>query len=372
MRKCRMVTVWLLLVLMELGMVGCKNQDTIQPEPTDNTAKSSAASNCRLPEIPEDYFALLCHNTDVTFTQYSCCNNIHFTVLSAKPISLDDASVSFSGNVPVTYEWYMNPTPEALSRAVFLYYQGIDLVEAERLLAQDQTEEYHKLLDPMQEAYDALSVDDIPTLYTGYLSLHFADFARLSGGTLGTMTVTVNGHTTEYPLDSISYRKAEPIQEDSGELLCDTLALSDVSVVPSQNGQFYFDNINFSATADTAIEKIYFLDAPNSVIDTVSVVQTQGEYSTDVVWDGSQPLPLSKGETVQISVSAHDPIFANTMSANATRYLVIAYRSAEGIGETCVEVTFRMRPNGFWTYAEMEDNLSILPYYESIGNTVER
>lgn len=369
MKNRRLGITCLLITALLFGMVGCGKNDAAQTESDGASAEGNAAVDYRLPEVKEDYFALFCQNTDVTFNQYSCSNNIAFTVLSAKPLTADNATVTFSGNVPVTYEWCMNDKPEELPLNLFICYQGVDLVELEQLLTDGNMEEYHKIMDSLNEAYDNLSADEIPTLYTGNLLLQIPDPTRLDGGTLGTMTVATADQRVEYPLDALTYSQVNDIKEDSGELFCDTISLTDINMDPSESGKFRFDNINLTAQADTAIEKIYFLNAPDTQIDAVSVTQTQGETTMDFLWDASEPLTLAKDETVQISVEAHDPIFANTMSANATRYLVIAYRGAEGTGETFVELTFRMRQNGFWTYGELEDGISMLPYYEFLANS---
>lgn len=369
MKNRRFVISCLLITALLFGMVGCSKNDAARTETSGAGVEGNEAVHYRLPEVEEDYFALFCQNTDVMFTQYTCSNNIVFTMLSAKPLTADDVTVTFSGNVPATYEWIMNTEPEELPRDLFICYQGIDLVEVEKLREDGKTEEYHEIIDPLNEAYDNLSADEIPALYTGYLMLQIPDPARLAGGTLGTMTVATANQRIEYPLDALTYSQFDDTHEDSGELFCDAISLTDINVDPSENGKFYFDNINLTAQADTAIEKIYFLNAPDTQIDAVSVTQMQGETAMDFLWDASEPLTLAKDETVQISVEAHDPIFANTMSANATRYLVIAYRGAEGTGETFVELTFRMRPNGFWTYGELEDGISMLPYYEFLANS---
>lgn len=368
MKKHRLAITCLLVAIMLLGMVGCGKKETAPTEPTGESAEGDKTANYRLPEISADYFALFCQNTDVTFTQYYCSNNIAFTVLSAKSLTADDVTITFSGNVPVAYEWYLNPEPEELTRDLFACYQGVDLVEVAKLRADGKMEEYHEIMDPLEEAYASLSAEEIPTLYTGYLMLQISDPTRLSSGTPGTMTVTFDDQTMEYPLDTLTYCEVDNIQEDSGELFCDAIALTDINVEPSESGKFRFENINLTAESDTAIEEIYFLNAPDTQIDAVSVMQTQGDMTTNFLWDGSQPLALSKGETIQICVDAHDPLFANAMSANATRYLVIAYRSADGTGETPVELTFRMRQNGFLTYGALEDGISILPYYDYLAS----
>ena len=357
MKNRRLGITCLLITALLFGMVGCGKNDAAQTESDGASAEGNEAVDYRLPEVKEDYFALFCQNTDVTFNQYSCSNNIAFTVLSAKPLTADNATVTFSGNVPVTYEWCMNDEPEEFPLNLFICYQGVDLVEMEQLRADGNMEEYLKIMD------------EIPTLYTGNLLLQIPDLKRLDGGALGTMTVATADQRMEYSLDALTYSQFDDTHEDSGELFCDTISLTDINVDPSENGKFRFDNINLTAQADTAIEKIYFLNAPDTQIDAISVTQTQGEATTDFLWDASEPLTLAKDETVQISVEAHDPIFANTMSANATRYLVIAYRGAEGTGETFVELTFRMRQNGFWTYGELEDGISMLPYYEFLANS---
>lgn len=366
---CKLQRILMTVLVCILVCSGCVNNPS---DPLDSTGPiaSGGATNASqpakdwvLPEIDSDFFTLLCGKQDVIFNKLSYTNNVSYAVLSAIPLTTDDLQVTFDAYVPFNYELIMEQEPQKLPDYIFASYQGISWGDVAQLLSDNDAESANALVNPIFEAYNAIPPEQLPSLYMGTLVLAFPKSSDLGEAALKELTVKLGDKSYTYPLEHLDFSQKKIDLPDHGDLICNSLSLVDMNVMPSKDGAFHFNNINLTANAELVIDKITFYNSEQTTISSVEISQKINEDTLNYIWKEGDPLKLGKGDTISISINGYDPIFSNTLIANATRFLLIEYTCNDIPSTVYVELAFRMRQDAFTAYAEMVDGLDILPFY---------
>lgn len=358
-KKISICVFFLLAILVSLLAAGCSTPPASSSEATDNTENGLSVN---LPIIANDYFSLLCTNTNVEISEYSYFRSVQYGFISSFPIQPEDLVLQFDKNIPFTYIIEMEEEPLPIDIVSFSTYQGISWVNMAQSLKDEHTTKPEELCQ-YEQALSGISADKKPGLYSGKLTITFGDTALISDVTLHRLDLIVKGKKYNYDIGSLRLLPSSFHISYSKGLMVDTLALTDINIIPSRDGLLYAEGIELSAQQDVTITKMYF-NTEQISLDEVSYVYRMPDGNVvDAVWDMNSSININKETTITFNITASDDSLRDTLIGNRQVYLIFEYIfEGEQYTDYC-ELTYRMRQHPFHVYAFIEDRPNIIEYY---------
>lgn len=351
----------LLVLLLCLGiLMGCTSKNPSQTTPSGSQPEASSGTDgkpdLRLPQIPEDYIALLCGNTRAEISNSSYSRSVTYQIISGKPLTAEDLRLSFDKQVPFQVFLEVDETPYEPDDVTVAAYQGANWKELSE-------KEGIALISSCQNALAAIPQEQRPKLYSGLLTVQFLEGALVADTTLTQLTLTYGETTKTYDIGSIHLSPDSlPITRGDG-FYCKSLALSGMNTDPSAAGAFAVWDLTVSAAQDVTIDKIFFSNPETQPVELSYVVQLPDGNVVNSVWDGTTPISMAAGDTITFHLTGTDTAFQNTLVGNTQVYLIFQY-TCQGVQyEEFCEMSFRIRCDPFQYYASQEDGLDIVSYY---------
>lgn len=357
MKRAKRSTITLILMAVLL-LCGCEKAP-------NSSGASTDAPLGKLPVITEDYFRLLCDNTNVEISGNSYYRSVKFGFLSAAAVTVENVELCFDKDVPFTFSVEIQEE-ERIDLASYATYQGISWEKmAEDPAEREKIQEYEK-------AWVSIPENEAPKLYSGILTVTFNEAALKENVTLTRLTLKINSVSQEYDIGKLKLGPYSFYDMPGDGLMVNTVALTDMNILPSKEGKFTAERIELSAQHDVAINRVYF-HTGTVRIDQISYIQQLPDgMQIDTVWDQNTPICLEKGATISFYVTASDAALQDTLLGNRQIYLIFEYTdNAEKCTAYC-ELTYRMRQPPFHAYAFIEDGLDILAYYTDYLPTVTK
>lgn len=310
-----------------------------------------------LPEVPADYFAILCENSEITISGQSFMRDIRYQILSASPLAGETLEVSFDQQVPFCVFVEMAEEPSIMDAVSFAAYQGLSWAECARDAGNAAFSAYREWRESAPE-------EEQPKLYTGVLLIRFEEGAFAQDTVLHTMQVTVGGKAYTYELDNVRLVPQLFEKQEGDGLWNREAAESDRNLDVGSEGGFSCGPMILTAQEDVTLDGLRFTNG--SQVYKVQYTQTLPDgQMVDTLWDISQPLELAAGEEVTFSVEGRQDSLADSLQATRQFALLIDYtnRATGEQGVSYTELSYRRRCEPFQTYAQLEDGLDILSYY---------
>lgn len=332
-----------LLLLLCFCMAGCAapNHPTEAPPVT-------------LPTVPDDYFTLLCTNTDMQITRRSYTRTVRYEFLSAFPLTAEDLQVGFDQFVPFQAAVSIEDSASPLDAAALATFQGTgwqDSAGAAQALAQ------------CKEQLAGLPEEQLPRLYAGVLGITFDDRAMEQEMTLTGLDVTVKGKLYHYDIGTL-HLGGDPFQVIYGDGLTATvMALTDVNIPPTHEGVLAADGLELYARKDVQITNIA-LSTGAVTLDSVSVSRPMPDGTVvDMLWDGVSPIALSAGTTAQFRITAQDARLGDVLVGSRQFCVIFEYTCDGAVYTEYCELHFRMRQHPFHTYLFLTGKPEMAAYY---------
>lgn len=358
--------VLLLALLVSLIISGCTIDSVFESKPIEN---NEGKMNANLPIVSDDYFSLLCTNTNVEISKNSYFRSVQYGFISAFKVKTENMKLYFDKDIPFTYSVEMQDDVIPIDIVAFSTYQGIswiDLAKSSEITvdtARQKLQQYGQVLTSISE-------DAQPKLYSGILTIRFNDAALVNDVTLTQLTVIVNGTSYNYEIGALRLLPSSFYVSYGEGLLMDTLALTDVNVSPSHDGIFYAEGIKMSAQDNVTITKVYF-NTDLIKLNEVSFVNCMSDGMVlDSVWDQDTPIYVNKGTTISFNISASDEKLRDTLIGNRQLYLIFEYTVSDAHYTVYCELTYRMRQHPFHVYAFVEERQEIIGYYTEYLPTI--
>ncbi len=368
----KQVCLILILTVLLSVLCGCSSQEGSAATTED---ESAVLEGITVPQIPENYFALLCDNTNLSYyvLRGSYYSNVSFYLIAAR--DLVGEKLTFCSDIGEPFQISIREgdgVKTQLRYDTFLTYQGVDwkkLAEDEEAAEAAETE--------YQEAYDAC-IKTVTPLYLYSLWLPIDKLGldvkemrekanageAVEPGVIRKISVTLDGVTKEYEIDNLQF-VMESFQSDfSGELTTTTFLIVNAQIsYPTGNGAF---GVSFDMTAkeNLVLEGVSFWKNDAAQVLGCKVNLTLPDGSTmDIAWDGKSPLDIDKGTSISLHVEGADPILANQLTGSIRAYTVVHY-SCNGVQRSFeVPANLQIYPNPYEIYAAYEDGLDVMAYY---------
>lgn len=287
--------------------------------------KSKLDTTYNIPEISSDYFKVYAEDSKFSYSEYSVCNTMLFTMLSGKPIDEEKLEVTINGGIEYDYS----------------------IVEDdEEVMPEWILEIYNKNVDAnILDSEYALIADELPKVYQYILSIEPKNY---TSGKVNELTVKYEGVEYKYNID-VDYVKLDMALDDKERLSCETVARTDLNAEYFVDGTVDIENLKFSVNDDIELEDIYFAGCDSTIIDEIRIVSDGMDY----IWDKTETNSFGKEDEFTISVLCHDEMMKKMLSCN--RYLVFKYLYNGKEYETYVEIQCRIRLDGYEMFA-LDDN----------------
>lgn len=338
------------------------------------SSETGSAVSMNWPSIEDDFWNVYDTRCDMTYYGYfSRWNVLEFTMVSASPLQEENVQVSSADGWTFTayldpYNPYIAEDGEwRLYEDIFLLYQGVTAEEQDAFnngkLTQQRSGEIREFLN----AYRALDEGNIPVLYKYILHLSCEEPSDDPAAALTEIDVTVNGTTKNFSVGNVSTVYDERgYQNDVGfNLNCnDNISFLGHGVVISSVGTIEFRDIKYTAVSDLTITGLSFYQNDEIVIQNVSVKQEiEEDFLVDIAWDGKEPLELSEGDVIYLTVIATDPWFAGTAGGWAARYLMVEYEYNEETYGLGIPFYCQQSLGDAFAYVALDAGYDVLPLY---------
>lgn len=370
---CLFLCACLLLPLL----AGCQNDEeatTTQPTGTQpavlvppTTLTEGSESEDNIPTIDENYWELLCENSDITLYSMSTMQNfLTFQLISAR--NLEGETVKFTSNFGGSAILTMEKTdPVKLSPEVFLAYQGIDWAalegDAEKLNA-------------LRKSHDAAiraAQETLPSLYSYRVTLALSELGMAleqdgDKAQLITLTVTIGDQAKTYSLDNVQILRKDAVEnENFAGLATKTWAISDYAAEPGVDGLLELPTLRYQAREDIVLESFSVPGVELQGCDLLIVTALGDRFN--LRWDCHSPIEVDAGSEITMeNVVIRDAALADKLISNSVRYIVVNYTMDGENYNTAVPVSIRMRVEPWDAYAWYVDGVDMLPYYMEYVN----
>lgn len=350
----------ILVLLLCLGVfLGCTPKNPSQTDPSGSQPDASTPGeemDLHLPQIPEDYIALLCGNTRAEINKSSYSRTVFYQIISGKPLTPEELQLSFDQDVPFTFSLTAEEEPYEPDAVTAAAYQGADWKKLSGAAGME-------VLQKCSSQLTAIPQEQRPKLYSGLLTIQFLEGALVADTTLTQLTLTYGENTKTYDIGSIHLSSDSLPITTGGGLYSQTMSVSDVNADPSGAGAFAVRDLTVAAAEDLTIDKAFFPNPETQPVELSYVVQLPDGNVVNSVWDGTTPISMAAGDTITFHLTGTDTAFQNTLVGNTQVYLIFQY-TCQGVQyEEYCEMSFRMRSNPFQYYASQEDGLDIVSYY---------
>lgn len=329
-----------LLLVALLALSACTPAAPAQPE-----SRAPSPGSPVLPQIPQDYFTVLCENTDVEiFGDASYYQAVEYPIISAVPLDGQEVHVQFDRDVAFQCSIVMDAEPWKLDETTFNVYQQAP--------------------PDANVGFFDIPAESLPVLYRGILHIGFDASAFANDITLTELSVTVGSKTQTYAIGKLRLRSGFWEGRQRSNALCvEDVAATGMNIAPSVEGNFELPTIRVSISEDVAIERISFLEE-GPEISEISYSQTLPDGMTvNGVWDGTAPLALPAGMTVTFAVKGTDPGLKSQMNGARGWHLLFDYTYQGAQYTDFCQLLFRMLPNPFHYYAIRVDGLDFADFY---------
>lgn len=350
----------ILVLLLCLGVfLGCTPKNPSQTDPSGSQPDASTPGeemDLHLPQIPEDYIALLCGNTRAEINKSSYSRTVFYQIISGKPLTPEELQLSFDQDVPFTFSLTAEEEPYEPDAVTAAAYQGADWKKLSGAAGME-------VLQKCSSQLTAVPQEQRPKLYSGLLTIQFLEGALVADTTLTQLTLTYGENTKTYDIGSIHLSSDSLPVTTGGGLYSQTMSVSNVNADPSGAGAFAVRDLTVAAAEDLTIDKAFFSNPETQPVELSYVVQLPDGNVVNSVWDGTTPISMAAGDTITFHLTGTDTAFQNTLVGNTQVYLIFQY-TCQGVQyEEYCEMSFRMRSNPFQYYASQEDGLDIVSYY---------
>lgn len=376
----------LLCVALLCGCAG-DPQGTKSTEPSTQTVPAEALNAIAAPADPGndlmDYdpgreLYILCHNIYVDFYTSGTINQgVNFYIISRKPLDTESVTVelpiqneySFEildcGDTRIT-EAMAEQGTSVLTDARFPYYlyqvyQNIDWQELAALNSGDKgafAEEQRKY----SAAFYTLTEADIPEFHVYSCAIYFNPSSIFADESFEEMKITIEGTTYTEAFGSVSLHNYPiPLEypDDGSASANGTLFIS----------RLYDDGIGaisslyvFTAEQDMTITGISIQDKTIKMLDANVAITTQNGFSLEYQWDMSQPIDLSAGDQMSLSLTYQDERFTG-LEGTSRINAALNYEAEDGFACKCVEMTLYRSLNYHEWYAVIFNGIDMKPYY---------
>lgn len=375
----RLLSLFLCAILL-VGMSGCEigeqttnalvENQTSTPIATpniDGTINDDPLAGYKMPTVDQNYFDLLCENSDITLYSMSTMQNfLTFQLISAR--DLEGETVKFTSNFGGSAILTMEKTdPVKLSPEVFLAYQGIDWAalegDAEKLNA-------------LRKSHDAAiraAQETLPSLYSYRVTLALSELGMAleqdgDEAQLITLTVTIGDQAKTYSLDNVQILRKDAVEnENFAGLATKTWAISDYAAEPGVDGLLELPTLRYQAREDIVLESFSVPGVELQGCDLLIVTALGDRFN--LRWDCHSPIEVDAGSEITMeNVVIRDAALADKLISNSVRYIVVNYTTDGENYNTAVPVSIRMRVEPWDAYAWYVDGVDMLPYYMEYVN----
>lgn len=314
------------------------------------------------------------YGTNCNMVYYAECfittYSLDFTLVSATPLTESDVQVS--SDTGWSFVFYVDPfhymeEKVFLYENIFLLTQGVSADEQDSFsagrLSRERTAEIWSLL----KAFRSLSEEEIPYLYHYDFHLIWNDISPNPDAVLEGIDMTVKGVTRHIDLGHISYCYDEPdFSYDLDFRLdrSDNVAYTGYPALITTDGRIEFRNLKYTAMADLTITGVRFYRNDEIEIQKISIAQEVDEdISVDIAWDGSDPLALSEGDVISLTVIATDPWFAGTAGGCKPEYLLVDYLLGDESYTVGIPFYCQQNLGDAFAYVALDAGYDVLPLY---------
>lgn len=322
-------------------------------------------------------------------------NTFHFTLISATPLTEEDVQVAFDSDWEFTpylhlQEYYYEGGRIPLDADLYMICSGLATAEeCDAYNSLSLSAERMQVLSKWFNAYYTLDVSEVPGVYqydlttvcmdnlnpadkSDYTTNH-PDPPKYKTGDrfeIDWMDLTVKGETRRIDLGRISYYYEDSdISEDPDYrfVITENWQYKNHYVDISSNGLVVFRrNVEYTAKEDVTLTGIRFYRDDEIKIREIRIKKVmEDDFTLDIVWDGIEPLELSAGDVILMTVVAEDPWFANSAGGWKSVHMLLDYQVE---GETYSVVTdyychqYLTNPFAYIAYSLGYDVLPL--YYE--------
>ena len=352
-----------------------QTQLTTQNDSTQTTADD--ITDYKMPTVDEDFFELVCENSDVTcYLLSNGFRTVQYILLSAQ--DLKGQTVTFTSDLGYTIERVITSqeTSVPISHAAFMAYQSIDWLSLEgshsALMAQ---------VGQAQTGYDAARIST-PWLYSYTIVLALSELgagpvpdengfmpdrdviAALPPQRIETLTVTIGNQTKVYNLGNV-IALGEAITENvdpQARVDMKNPGILDYPVYPSANGVMEISSLEYHVTEDAVL--CGFTVPGTEVLQCEIKVTTPTGDKYNFLWDCASPLEVDEGSEFSLkNIVIRDPFLAGKLMAVAWRYPILHYTCGGEEFDVAGQICIRMRQDPFDVYALKVDGVDMMPYY---------
>ncbi len=324
------------VLLTSLLLGGCRQENDNTTEKVNEEQVTEISYN--VPAIDSDYFKIYANDADFTYSDYSVCNTMIFTMIAGDKIDESQLKVEMNGGIDCEYS-IGESEDEVMPEVVLeIYNKGTDISK-------------------LSSEFDSFS-DKLPKLYEYKLCVEPVDFNSEEASEL---IVSYAGKKYKYDI-SVKYNHLDLLLDDKEQLSCSTLARTDLNAEYYIDGKFNVGNLKFSANNDIELKDIYFVGSDKTVIDEIEIESNGVNY----VWDKSNSDLFYKGSEVTMSIMCYDETIKKFTSCN--RYLVLKYLCDGKEYETYVEIQLRVRLDRYEMFAMDDESVDYKSEYIRYNN----
>lgn len=374
----KLLSLFLCTILL-VGMSGCKIGEQNTTAPVDNTASTPTVTSnnddpnrddplagYKMPTVDQNYFELLCENSDITLYSMSTMQNfLMFQLISTR--NLEGETVTVTSNFGGTAVLPMNSECVMLPAEVILAYQGIEWAELEGDAAKLKA-----LRDPIYAASEA-EPEALPSLYSYTVTLILSELGMTLGEEedilqLTELTVTIGGQSKTYSLENIRILRENAAEnENFTGLSTTTWAVSDYPAKPGTDGVLELPDLHYVAKEDIVLNS-FAVPGAEVLECELRIITLLGDRFS-LRWDGASSIEVDAGSEITVeNVVIRDPGLGDKLVANVVRYIVVNYTMDGENYNTAVPVSIRMRVEPWDAYAWYVDGVDMLPYYMEYVN----
>ena len=344
--------------------------DITQPignQSTDSQPTSSQAPTLdyHIPTVDENYWELLCENCDITmYLDNTRDNFLMFRLLATQDPTGKKITVTTDSGITSELVIYQAEALETIDFGIFMMYQDFNWASLETDIASQTS-----ILKPWRIKYEA-ALSAISGLYVKRISIPLdflgIDVTSDQSQQLKSLTVTLDGQTKTYDLGKVIFMPGKAAVNNSAEggLAVNIPLISGAGTGINEPGNLKVPRLEFTVKKDVVLQGISFPGSERVKVASCDlVITTPFGDKFNMTWDGTSPIEVDEGSKIQVELTLADPALADTMIANAVRYICVDYtREGEPYGKVIyMSCSITVDPHAY--YAWKVDGMDMRRYY---------
>lgn len=348
----------ILCISMLLLTIGC-NQSDVHKQ-IENQKQLDV-----IERLPKDYMCLPFQNFN--YTIYCTCSNINyfsFPVILSEEI--DENEILVDLHINTKYKCSVEKM-EADSFPYYLYQccQKTDWEKLYNYYKEEDKSDYIRYNELYIDEYQNFDESTLPKLYEYRITVALEiDNKQIENEIIEKADIRIGDKLYPYNLGHIliDYGTENDFQ-DSENVICDTLAISDLVLLPTPTGIINVPDINYTISKNIVLKDIKVYDRSDVAVESATLnIHSKGKDKT-IEFKSGEDLPIKAGSKLKLNLTFKDQKLINQMDYESLYYMVLEYEIAGKSYKQKLDISVNIDKSLYENVCEEQGNANLSDYY---------